>query len=59
MVKLYSFRSENEIEQMIQKQMTTKTPHYLQNKLAEEVTLLVHGGKSLNLITCNQNWWIV
>lgn len=54
-MKLYSFRSENEIEQMIQKQMTTKTPHYLQNKLAEEVTLLVHGGKSLSLIAYNQN----
>lgn len=46
LLKMFSFRGERELETMIDQQMHSPKPWRLQKKLAEEMTLLVHGGKS-------------
>lgn len=44
---MFSFRSKPSLEELIQKQMKSPQPWYLQKKLAEEMTLLVHGEAGL------------
>lgn len=47
LLKMFSFCSEREIETIIQQQLAKPKPWRLQRKLAEEMTLLVHGKEGL------------
>ncbi|OTF78660.1 tyrosine-tRNA ligase, mitochondrial-like protein [Euroglyphus maynei] len=47
LLKLFSFRPTAEIETLIQNQMKNPQPWNLQKRLAEEMTLLVHGQNGL------------
>ncbi|CAG2108310.1 unnamed protein product, partial [Medioppia subpectinata] len=47
-LKMFSFRSDAEIEQIYQKSLRTQKPWYLQEIVAEEMTLLVHGEAGLS-----------
>lgn len=49
LLKMFSFRGERQLETIIEQQMHSPKPWRLQRMLAEEMTLLVHGGDSLLL----------
>ena len=47
LLKMFSFRPERELETMLQQQLDRPKPWRLQRRLAEEMTLLVHGEDGL------------
>lgn len=47
-IKIYTFLSQNEIEELIQKHKTEPHLRQLQKRLAEEITTLVHGKEELD-----------
>ena len=53
LLKLFTFRNQDEIDQIISKQMAKPESRIAQRTLAEQVTLLVHGGYSKHIDSTN------